>query len=155
MSGSETTTVLTTTAANVGGGGGGFYPADMPELDMESIVPNELFFYVSAGLTALILVKSYIDMAVTAAASYPQLVALGYTFGAWALSYVTLSCSVQLGAVAHTSALLQMVRSSLMLGGLITAFGPLLVIVPVNKRRPRLRIEVALRDFAQHQSTRR
>jgi hypothetical protein len=92
------------------------YPSDFPELDLESVVPQSLFLFVTIAAGAIAFAKEYLEKLIKAAEKVPWQTFFMFVLGAAVFVYVLVSIAVQLEDAAVTQPILQMVRSSLVLG---------------------------------------
>ena len=77
-----------------------------------------------------------------------------FLFGAWTFVYVCLNMAAELEDLATTQGVLQLVRSSLVLGSVLMLFGPLLVFTPNRKIYVKSRIMRAVVKAAHKKETR-
>jgi hypothetical protein len=107
------------------------YPSDFPELDLESVVPSSLFLFVTIATGAILFAKEYLDKVAEHAKESPWRAFFLFVLGAGVFVYVLVSIAVQLEDAAVTQPILQMARSSLVLGmpdGPRKMFNPILAI---------------------------
>eukprot|EP01147_Barroeca_monosierra_P006125 gene6125-9185_t len=109
------------------------FPEDLPEIARSDALPHRGFLIAGIIIFVIVFVREYAEIAIQAIGLFPKSVCALYLFGAYVFVYVCILITVELETASRDDVVVQLVRSSLILGASFMLIAPLLVLYPKRK----------------------